>query len=116
MFAPSGIGSTLQLPGGGIWEVLWRKPAFFQRNQSGDQARHETGHCLDIIYNVLFLLFLIVAVAMKLLSCATPSAKRFDLSVAGKTKAPSLLDNHHQRVYTLHAAHYMVLDTACQRT
>ena len=56
----------------------------------------ESGMAPDTAWRVAMIvpavMFLIVAASLKLLCWDTPTAKRFDVSITGKTQKPSLLD------------------------
>ena len=56
----------------------------------------ESGMAPDTAWRVAMIvpavMFLIVATSLKLLCWDTPTAKRFDVSITGKTQKPSLLD------------------------
>ena len=56
----------------------------------------ESGMAPDTAWRVAMIvpavMFLVVAASLKLLCWDTPTAKRFDVSITGKTQKPSLLD------------------------
>ena len=56
----------------------------------------ESGMAPDTAWRVAMIvpsvMFLLCALSMKLLCWDTPTAKRFDVSVTGKTQKPSLMD------------------------
>ena len=94
MFAPSVIGTANATAagwgnlGGGVTQIFMISVLFNPMINSGMEA--DTAWRVAMI--VPAVLFLIVAAAMKLLCWDTPTAKRFDVSVTGKTKKPSLWD------------------------
>ncbi|CAE7267424.1 NRT2.2 [Symbiodinium sp. CCMP2592] len=94
MFAPNVIGTANATAAGwgnlgcGVTQIFMISVLFNPMVSSGMAA--DTAWRVAMI--VPAVLFIITAVSLKLLCWDTPTAKRFDVSVTGKTKKPSLWD------------------------
>ena len=94
MFAPNVIGTANATAagwgnlGGGVTQIFMISVLFNPMTSSGMEA--DTAWRVAMI--VPAVLFVITAACLKLLCWDTPTAKRFDVSVTGKTKKPSLWD------------------------
>ncbi|CAK9035753.1 unnamed protein product [Durusdinium trenchii] len=94
MFAPNVVGTANATAagwgnlGGGVTQIFMISVLFNPMVSSGMEA--DTAWRVSMIIPAI--LFLICAAAMKLLCWDTPTAKRFDVAVTGKTKKPSMWD------------------------
>jgi len=94
MFAPNVIGTANATAagwgnlGGGVTQIFMISVLFNPMVSSGMAA--DTAWRVAMI--VPAVLFIITAACLKLLCWDTPTAKRFDVSVTGKTKKPSMWD------------------------
>ena len=94
MFSPNVVGTANATAagwgnlGGGVTQIFMIS-VLFNPMVAGGLAADTAWRVSMIIPAVLFL---ICAAAMKFLCWDTPTAKRFDVSVTGKTKKPSLWD------------------------
>ena len=94
MFSPNVVGTANATAagwgnlGGGVTQIFMISVLFNPMVNSGMAA--DTAWRVSMIIPAI--LFLICAAAMKLLCWDTPTAKRFDVAVTGKTKKPSMWD------------------------
>jgi len=94
MFAPNTVGTANATAagwgnlGGGVTQIFMTGVLFLPMTRSGMDP--DTAWRVSMI--VPAVLFVVTAVAMKLLCWDTPTQKRFDVSVVGKKQQPSMMD------------------------